>query len=211
MGLEIAFAVIALFVIISMATLATGLFFYGKRLLSPLINSAFPIVVPGWGTRLAENPPFAATVADIAHMNGILLRLAVAAGYDKAEVKERLNTALVRFVRADPSLGGLPAVVDPYGRKVLAKDPTTGLQLLNPDGTMATKPMLVGGWHTGNNLFIVFTDDLTLDQVAYTHEHGHGFHDLKAMTDYSHVDQVMWGPGGIVKQANAEFVASKNS
>jgi len=185
---ELVGGLIMLLVIVTMAVGSTLLFLFGQGAIDRV---KYPVKVPGWGMRMAEPPPFKATAKDVGRMNQLLLKHAVAKGYKKSDVKKVLNNGLVRWVKADPGLGGARAVVDPYGRTVPVKDE-------NGEPTGETKPMLIAGWHTGHIAFVVFVPEDVIERVAYAHEEGHGIHLIKQKTDYDHKDAEMFGKEGIV-------------
>jgi hypothetical protein len=192
--IELVIGVIGLLVILGMAGFATWLAFFGQRTFD---NIAYPVKVPGWGMRLAEPPPFKSSVEDVARMNALLLKHAMAKGYKKRAVKKTLNESKVRWVKADPQFLGKRAVVDPWNRRVPVKN-GDGTVKIGPDGKPETKPLLVAGWHQGKTLYVVFVPEDVIEKTAYAHEGGHGVHLIKNISDYEHADEEMWGPEGIV-------------
>jgi len=167
--------------------------FFGVKMLRDMSQRVgFPVVVPGWKTRLTEHPPFAATVQDVARANEALLRAATNRGYDRAAVKKKLNNGLVRWVAADLGLGGKRAIVDPFGRR-------------RRDGL----PLLVAGWHSGDHIHVVYLPHDRLEDTAYCHEQGHEIHELDGRTDYAHTDEQMWGPDGVVALAKSLLRSEK--
>lgn len=193
-AIEFILFVVGLVLIAGMAGLAMFLFF---GLPAVLDRVGYSVKVPGWGMRLAEPPPFNSTVDDVGRMNSLLLKHAVDKGYSQREVKRVLNASRVRWVRADPSLGGR-AVVDPWNRRVPVLDDAG-------NETGETKPMRVAGWHRGNTLYVVFVEDDVIERTAYAHEGGHGIHLLKGVVDYEHKDASMFGKEGIVSLAKVEM------
>jgi len=207
--IELILGVLMLCVILGMFSFAMWMVFRGQQTIDKVM---YPVVVPGWKMRMAEPPPFNCTPEEVGRMCQLLLKHAVAKGYPKAKVKQTLNTSLVRWVKADPSLGGKRAVVDPYGRRVPVTD-SKGNQVYEANKQPKTAPMLVAGWHTGKTLFVVFVPEDVIEKTAFAHEGGHGLHLIKGISDYDHADQEMWGGkdeagnrvDGIVTLAKAEM------
>lgn len=154
----------------------------GSFLQKSFRENLYPVAVPGTQMRLAEHPPFKATVQDLAKANALLIQNAALKGYAASEIRKKLDGLFVHWVSADESLEGKRAVVDPYNRK------TT-------DG----KPLLVAGWHSGNVVKVVYLKEDSVESTAYIHELGHVVHELRKKTDYAHADLEMWGPEGVVE------------
>lgn len=161
-------------------------------------DRAFPIKVPGWGTRLESHPPFDATVEDFALMNRQLLEAAVRIkGYDRKAIKRVIDKRCVRFVRRDDHVletyGFAMHVIDSWGRK-------------RANG----EPMLRAAWNEGDITYLVWAPGATLDLVEYDHEVAHALHnELEGIFDYDHVDEKMFGPIGLEVEASKAFRAAK--
>jgi hypothetical protein len=192
-----------------LALLGLGLFLLGGIFVTALIallarngnNLGFPIVVPRWKNRLNGHPPFDSTVEDIARLNDHILRLAVAKGYKKRDVKKKINGTRTNWIRADKSLSVARSVLDPWGRKV---------PVWNGSETQM-QTMTVAGWHNGDVLHVVYELKDHIEDTAYAHEMGHEILEMKGDADINHKDVDMWGKHGIVWEATRAMRAERAS
>lgn len=164
-------------IIIGILTLLLILGMFGGSMLlmfviMPLMQKAaldkrFPIEVPGWGMKLNSTPPMNATVEDIAAGLQVFLDRAVEVkGYNKKDLKKKIDNLVVEFIRPTNEEGAR-YIVDQWGRKI-------------------------AGDHTGDHIRVVVLKEDTLGRTAFFHEVGHEAHELENLVDYDHEDKVMW-------------------
>jgi len=175
---EIIIGLLAFIAILGVAFLAFVVFFGGRLLQKALAAHQFPVAVPWWGTRMNVLVP-AATARDVALVNDVLLERAKKKGYLAKDVKAKIDSLLVNWVKADPSYNGR-AVPDPYGRK-------------ENDGS----PMYLAGWRSGDHIFVVWKEGDSIFNTAYAHEVGHAIHETRGITDLNPADRDMWGSSGV--------------
>lgn len=164
------------------------------RLSNNKYESLFPISVPGWKTKLQSNPPFNATVDDIAIMNRCLLDEAVKHGLKRKDVKKKLDNIRLKFIPHDPAIahdtgGKLDVhIYDPWGGR-------------DKDGKLNR----VAGWHEGDQVTIVYNKHSVLDDTGYAHEATHEIQELSGDTDYAHKNKKFWGPDGVDRSAKKQY------
>lgn len=166
--------------------LVVGLFVVYPRWHARAYEARFPVRVPGWGTKL-ERIPIDARVEDFALMNECLVEAAVTKGLKRKDAKRKCDNLRVRFLLFDPGVeeesGGRASqhIRDPWRRKY--KDPETG----------ELRDMYVAGWHSGDEVTLVYRPELTLDAIEYDHEATHELQELDDGDDHGHVNPRFWG------------------
>lgn len=146
----------------------------------PQLDVSFPISVPGWGTRIEENPVVSG--ADVSRVNDLVLRYMVElAGYPEDKVRDVIDNARWHFVKADPDIG-TQHIYDPWNRK-------------DKNGNT----IKIAGWNRGRDIHLVYVPEATIRSLAGGHELCHMVQEaVEGRRDYGHDDAKIFGEYEVV-------------